>query len=270
MNDTAAVGGPRSAGPMPHWAVLVAGVLATAVCLFLLFVPLFPGQPPPGQLVQYWVRDLLGTWAPSSLVRLVRNRFVLLTVALLALVLVVLPWSVARRTATGARTASRTASSPSSQRTPEGRLEGSQRPGPRAETRTVGRLQEMAGAAGIPWRPQFETEGGARGLLELVHALDAARPEVQDDTGTTTPSRSAEAEQPAAAGQAADAREPGPADAGQPSPVEAPGTDRGSWATGASSSIYTPTSLYRSERVAGHDVSGTGTGDEDQDRGPGA
>lgn len=302
MNGQAAAGGPRSPGAMPPWTVLVVGALGTFVCLVLLWVPIVSGQLPLGLILQAWVRELIGDWAPSVLVRLVDDQFVLLTAAVLGLLLVLLPGNAARKAAPALRraAAARTTPGPAPARkraprqkpappqpplrTPDGRLEDLRRPGRSTVTRTVGELRRMAGSAGIPWRAQFETEGGARGLLEVLHALDPARSTGPDEDFSAPaermpapvdpladhPGTSAEEERDRSAmtvpppldivpSSATETEQPAPT--GQSDPVGAPSAGGSSWTSDVGSSVYTSTSLYSSERLPG-----TGS-DEDRDRG---
>ena len=108
-----------------------------------------------------------------------------------------------------------------------------------AERRSVAELGEMARTAGIRWRPEYATEGGARGLLEILRALEngTAPAEIagpEPSLGPESGAGAGPAPAPMAAGEAVD------------SDTEEPAAP--AWSPSCSSSVYTPTVLYGTER----------------------
>lgn len=181
---------------LPPVLILLLGLLTTVVCLLLLFAPLFAPSPPPGVLTQSWMVQMLDSRGPFVLEDWLRHRFFLMVLVLLVVVLAVLPWRAARtarsrgRRGGAASTPDGTSSTADGTAThgfggtratgaarrsaltfsDDGRILDPEHPGAETIARSVPELQALARTAGIPWHADFGTEGGARGLLEIVRA----------------------------------------------------------------------------------------------------
>lgn len=250
MNGVAQAHGARARRGLPPGVILLCGLLAAAACLLLLFGPFYPPRMSPGETVRLWFLLLLDGNGPYLLTRVLWERFFLVSAALLVLVLAVLPWRAARKAQRGHRGAGRTGAVPTREgptsRTTrktrtvlsssvsfsdDGRLLDEQNQGTGEIQRSIPQLRMMARAAGIPWHTDFETEGGARGFLEILRALQTGQVQVHRAEHST----------PAAeeSGHAAKDRTGG----------YRPSTT--SWSSSTSGPVYTPTSLYSSERMPG-------------------
>lgn len=243
---------------LPPPLIALGGALTAGFCLLLLFGPFYKAHAAPSDHLQMWLRMLLGGRAPFALQQLVWDRFPLLMVLLFGTVLVLLPWRRAVRLRRERRAVSLTGG------------EETSRP-------SVAELEEMARSAGLRWRPDYATEGGARGLLEVLRVLEngTAPKEALPPGPAQAPASHIEAavEEEAAAEEEADAVA-GPSIAASPAtPASAlAGTDREdgtapaelndpdaedlsggyevsapAWAPSYNGSVYTSTTLYGAE-----------------------
>jgi len=297
----------RTRRALPPLVVLALGLLTTAVCMILLFGPFYGPYPTPGQSVQFWLRVLSDGRGPYVLQDLLWNRFAPSVAVILIVILAVLPWFSARRAqaadeageaaaATSADSASQTAGSP---RTAEGARRSRPVRGEEIifsddgrilarDQQDTGRLRisveelrEMARSAGLPWHTDFETAGGARGVLEILRAVHTgpvgvrraeqpggvapSTPPVPEAPGDASPGTEPVVEEAGGvASRAEPLRDAGPALRGEGQTAEhaadgdhlsAPG-----WTPSYSGSVYTSTSLYSSERSAGGGSGSTGEG----------
>ena len=195
--------GRRQGRLMPTLALLL-GLLCVAVCMLLLFGPMYEEYANPGFLVAGAAYAALAPVLPWWIYVLLMERFTVVALIILLLVLAVLPWGIARfrqrasrsrpsSTAPPAWTSTSSWSSGGSSALSGGiswQVTRTQRSssvtfgdddllvsddgaGAGEGLMSVQDLKAMAGAAGIPWKSVYETEGGARALLEILRALHA-------------------------------------------------------------------------------------------------
>ena len=153
----------------------------------------------------------------------------------------------------------------------------------------IAELRALADEAGLPWHSRYETEGGARGFLEILRALQDGPARVRRTAGATA-AGSATTAATATAVTATEAGEAAPVERADAVPVDAAPYDLGSvdpdpsapsggesaassdpaasdqplWTSGGIGSVYTPTTLYSSGQ-GGEDASGD-VSDDDGDR----
>lgn len=236
----------RQARALPPALIALGGALVAGLCLLLLLGPFYPEHARPADHLQRWLMMLLDGRGPFTLQRLLSFQFPLLLILLFGTVLVLAPWRRAvhlRRERLGTDQATEKPSL-REQRTPargarRGTSAATAGGGVPAERRSVAELGEMARTAGIRWRPEYATEGGARGLLEILRALENGTAPAE----IAGPEPSLGPESGAGAGPA-----PAPMAAGEAvaSDTEEPAAP--AWSPSYSSSVYTPTVLYGTER----------------------
>jgi hypothetical protein len=277
--------GPARPRGLPPAVVLLLGLLTTAVCLLLLFGPFYPYGVTPGRILQLQLLELLDGRGPYVLRSLLWDRFGLIVTVVLALLLAVLPWRAVRRhrgASDGAgpagtagpapgggritRTTTRTVRRTSLTFSDDGRILDEAHPGSGTLDLGVPELRAMARGTGLPWHTDYETEGGARGFLEVLRAVHTG-PVGVHRAGTSDPAGPDAAPDPVREAAPGPVREADRAPVSRPEPLAAsdedlPGEDRvpaplrPSYDPGA---VYTPTSLYSSERLRG-------AADEDEER----
>jgi len=265
--------------PLPVAAVAGIGLLGVAAVMLLLFGPFHGARyEPPGRALQRWlanlsgdVADLTGLRAADRLTWMLLDGVAPLLTAVLVLVMAVLPAAAAllRRSrethvrkadapdgASHAGARRRSAPRPDRRRAliflDDGSLgEVGAAPGSTLELR-IGELRALATEAGLPWLSRYETEGGARGFLEILRALQDGPAQVR--RAETGPSAEAEPV------MEPEPLEPEPL---EPEPLE-PATEtapRASWTAGSIGAVYTPTTLYSSGQDTG--TSSEGPADAD-------
>ena len=236
----------RQVRALPPALIALGGALVAGLCLLLLLGPFYQQYAGPADHMQHWLMMMLDGRGPFALERLLRFRFPLLLVLLFGAVLVLVPWRRAVHLQRGRRGADQ-ASPGQAAREQRAMSRGTVRAAPAAavprdetaEQRSVAELGEMARTAGIRWRPEYATEGGARGLLEILRALEngTAPAEIagpEPSLGPESGAGAGPAPAPMAAGEAVD------------SDTEEPAAP--AWSPSYSSSVYTPTVLYGTER----------------------
>lgn len=128
----------------------------------------------------------------------------------------------------------------------------------------IAELRGLADEAGLPWHSRYETEGGARGFLEILRALQDGPTKVRRAAGTAAAAATATAATVTEAGESAPVER---TDAATSDPeISAPGggeatvssdpaaSDHALWSPGDIGSVYTPTTLYSSGQ-GGEDAS---------------
>lgn len=128
----------------------------------------------------------------------------------------------------------------------------------------IAELRGLADEAGLPWHSRYETEGGARGFLEILRALQDGPTKVRRAAGTAAAAATATAATVTEAGESApvertDAVTSDPetsAPSGGESTVSSDpaASDHALWSPGDIGSVYTPTTLYSSGQ-GGEDAS---------------
>lgn len=281
--------GTASGRGLPSVVILLLGALAAGVCLLLLFGPFYAPNPPPGELTRYLLLGLLDGRGPFVIQDLLWNRFVLIVAVLLVLVLAVLPWWAVRSqrrsglggghrsgeaddaagatpAGAGGMRATRTVHRTSLTFSDDGRVLDEERPDAATIQRSIPELRAMARATGIPWNTVFETEGGARGFLEILRALSTGPVGVRAEAGSSPAEQGLGTDPAWPAGEPDPGADPEPS--GEPAhraPSEEDGSDGYRYSTSSWSSIYagsdyTSTTLYSAERREGPGE------DEEQDR----
>lgn len=139
--------------------------------------------------------------------------------------------------------------------------------------RGLGELRALAAEAGLPWHARYETEGGARALLEVLRAR-GERPATFRRAEELAPRREPAHETTA---QAEPATHPATDPATEPvrSPdrfepvptvlVDDEDGDRSPWTSGGVGSVYTSTTLYSSDRS--EDASPRPASEDEQEEG---
>ena len=138
----------------------------------------------------------------------------------------------------------------------------------------IAELRGLADEAGLPWHSRYETEGGARGLLEILRALQDGPARVRRAAGTAAAAATATAATVTEAGESApvERSDAAPSDPETSAPVGGEATvssdpaasDHALWSPGDIGSVYTPTTLYSSGQ-GGEDASDD-LSDDDGDR----
>lgn len=195
----------RAAGLSPV-GVLLCGIAAAAACMLLLYAPWYPTYA-PGQVLEHALYGLLADRLPFALFALLLGRLPLTIAVVLLLVLVLLPVGLAKNLREDHRPRRGT---PSDSADP-------------VLVRSLAHLRARAEEEGIPWSPGFETEGGARGVLEILNVIETQpaegrRPVSGGAQASAASPESAPADEPAAAQHGSPA--PGPSPEPDPSPVE--------------------------------------------------
>lgn len=237
--------GRRQGRLMPTLALLL-GLLCVAVCMLLLFGPMYEEYANPGFLVAGAAYAALAPVLPWWIYVLLMERFTVVALIILLLVLAVLPWGIARfrqrasrsrpsSTAPPAWTSTSSWSSGGSSALSGGiswQVTRTQRSssvtfgdddllvsddgaGAGEGLMSVQDLKAMAGAAGIPWKSVYETEGGARALLEILRALHAG-PSARSSSDSTRCSAAEPRTEDAPATQDAFASSSDPSDPSDP------------------------------------------------------
>lgn len=234
---------------LPPPLIALSGALTAGFCLLLLFGPFYEAHAAPSDHLRMWLLMLLDGRGPIALQQLVWNRFPLLMVLLFGTVLVLLPWRRAVRLRRELPIASLTG-------------------GEETIRHSVAELEEMARSAGLRWRPDYATEGGARGLLEVLRVLEngtapeealppepaqapASHIEAEDDAVAGPSIAAASPEAPASALSGTDREaETAPAEQKDPDAEDLSGgyeVSAPAWAPSYSGSVYTSTTLYGAE-----------------------
>ncbi|MGP5259491.1 hypothetical protein ACTXMW_04710 [Brachybacterium paraconglomeratum] len=135
-------------------------------------------------------------------------------------------------------------------------------------------LRGLADEAGLPWHSRYETEGGARGFLEILRARRDGPTKVRRATGTAAAAATATAATVTEAGESApvELTDAVTSDPETSAPVGGEATvssdpaasDHALWSPGDIGSVYTPTTLYSSGQ-GGEDASDD-LSDDDGDR----
>lgn len=138
----------------------------------------------------------------------------------------------------------------------------------------IAELRGLADEAGLPWHRRYETEGGARGFLEILRALQDGPTKVRRAAGTAAAAATATAATVTEAGESApvERSDAAPSDPETSAPVGGEATvssdpaasDHALWSPGDIGSVYTPTTLYSSGQ-GGEDASDD-LSDDDGDR----
>ena len=137
----------------------------------------------------------------------------------------------------------------------------------------IAELRGLADEAGLPWHTRYETEGGARGFLEILRALQDGPARVRraagSAAGTAVTAASATEVGESAPVEHSDAAPSDPETyapvGGEPTASSDPAaSDHGLWSPGDIGSVYTPTTLYSSGQ-GGEDASDD-LSDDDGDR----
>ena len=138
----------------------------------------------------------------------------------------------------------------------------------------IAELRGLADEAGLPWHSRYETEGGARGFIEILRALQDGPTKVRRAAGTAAAAATATAATVTEAGESApvERSDAAPSDPETSAPVGGEATvssdpaasDHALWSPGDIGSVYTPTTLYSSGQ-GGEDASDD-LSDDDGDR----
>ena len=138
----------------------------------------------------------------------------------------------------------------------------------------IAELRGLADEAGLPWHTRYETEGGARGFLEILRARRDGPTKVRRAAGTAAAAATATAATVTEAGESApvERSDAVPSDPEASAPVGGEATvssdpaasDHALWSPGDIGSVYTPTTLYSSGQ-GGEDASDD-LSDDDGDR----
>ena len=138
----------------------------------------------------------------------------------------------------------------------------------------IAELRGLADEAGLPWHTRYETEGGARGFLEILRARRDGPTKVRRAAGTAAAAATATAATVTEAGESApvERSDAAPSDPETSAPVGGEATvssdpaasDHALWSPGDIGSVYTPTTLYSSGQ-GGEDASDD-LSDDDGDR----
>lgn len=138
----------------------------------------------------------------------------------------------------------------------------------------IAELRGLADEAGLPWHSRYETEGGARGFLEILRALQDGPTKVRRAAGTAAAAATATAATVTEAGESApvERSDAAPSDPETSAPVGGEATvssdpaasDHALWSPGDIGLVYTPTTLYSSGQ-GGEDASDD-LSDDDGDR----
>lgn len=138
----------------------------------------------------------------------------------------------------------------------------------------IAELRGLADEAGLPWHSRYETEGGARGFLEILRALQDGPTKVRRAAGTAAAAATATAATVTEAGESApvERSDAVTSDPETSAPVGGEATvssdpaasDHALWSPGDIGSVYTPTTLYSSGQ-GGEDASDD-LSDDDGDR----
>lgn len=138
----------------------------------------------------------------------------------------------------------------------------------------IAELRGLADEAGLPWHSRYETEGGARGFLEILRARRDGPTKVRRAAGTAAAAATATAATVTEAGESApvERSDAAPSDPETSAPVGGEATvssdpaasDHALWSPGDIGSVYTPTTLYSSGQ-GGEDASDD-LSDDDGDR----
>lgn len=138
----------------------------------------------------------------------------------------------------------------------------------------IAELRGLADEAGLPWHTRYETEGGARGFLEILRARRDGPTKVRRAAGTAAAAATATAATVTEAGESAPVERsdavPSDPEASAPFGGEATvssdpaASDHALWSPGDIGSVYTPTTLYSSGQ-GGEDASDD-LSDDDGDR----
>ncbi|MFI8778509.1 hypothetical protein ACIGH6_15660 [Brachybacterium paraconglomeratum] len=128
----------------------------------------------------------------------------------------------------------------------------------------IAELRGLADEAGLPWHSRYETEGGARGFLEILRARRDGPTKVRRAAGTAAAAATATAATVTEVGESApvERSDAVPSDPEASAPVGGEATvssdpaasDRALWSPGDIGSVYTPTTLYSSGQ-GGEDAS---------------
>lgn len=138
----------------------------------------------------------------------------------------------------------------------------------------IAELRGLADEAGLPWHSRYETEGGARGFLEILRARRDGPTKVRRAAGTAAAAATATAATVTEVGESApvERSDAAPSDPETSAPVGGEATvssdpaasDHALWSPGDIGSVYTPTTLYSSGQ-GGEDASDD-LSDDDGDR----
>ena len=138
----------------------------------------------------------------------------------------------------------------------------------------IAELRGLADEAGLPWHTRYETEGGARGFLEILRARRDGPTKVRRAAGTAAAAATATAATVTEVGESApvERSDAVPSDPEASAPVGGEATvssdpaasDHALWSPGDIGSVYTPTTLYSSGQ-GGEDASDD-LSDDDGDR----
>lgn len=138
----------------------------------------------------------------------------------------------------------------------------------------IAELRGLADEAGLPWHTRYETEGGARGFLEILRARRDAPTKVRRAAGTAAAAATATAATVTEVGESVpvERSDAVPSDPEASAPVGGEATvssdpaasDHALWSPGDIGSVYTPTTLYSSGQ-GGEDASDD-LSDDDGDR----
>lgn len=250
----------RQARALPPALIALGGALVAGLCLLLLLGPFYQQYAGPADHMQHWLMMMLDGRGPFALERLLRFRFPLLLVLLFGAVLVLVPWRRAVHLQRGRRGADQ-ASPGQAAREQRAMSRGTVRAAPAAavprdetaEQRSVAELGEMARTAGIRWRPEYATEGGARALLEILRALEdgSASAEIAEPEPDLAPEPDLSPGPDLAPASAAGADAPpvpAPTATGEGADPDPEEPAAPAWSPSYSSSVYTPTVLYGTER----------------------
>ena len=138
----------------------------------------------------------------------------------------------------------------------------------------IAELRGLADEAGLPWHTRYETEGGARGFLEILRARRDGPTKVRRAAGTAAAAATATAATVTEVGESApvERSDAVPSDPEASAPVGGEATvssdpaasDHALWSPGDIGSVYTPTTLYSSGQ-GGEDATDD-LSDDDGDR----
>ncbi|MFC0675284.1 hypothetical protein [Brachybacterium hainanense] len=268
---------PRRPGDRSRAATVVLGVVLVLGCSPLLTVGA-SSWPTPGEMIARRMAGAVDLLGLRDLAHLLYSRAFEVQLLVLAIAFLGIPLLALRRRDAPAEAPGGEAAAPAhppvsaagkapttapvrTVRRRRGRLAPIDLDASTPVTRTVAQLQDLAAAAGIPWRDEFATPGGARALAELLGRTPGLEPsggpQLSEDSGPDPDQDTRKGSGPGPelvlAASAADPGDPPEAGTGADA-GDGTGDDEVATAPpaypGASDfeigSVYTPTTLYDS------------------------
>lgn len=169
-------------GGMPPTAVLALAVPVILACLLLLIGPFYAQGQTPYWLLQVRLQMLLGDHLPPDAASLLHEDLPGVLLMFCVVLLGVIPYQMAKRAHAVRRREAADAARSRAGQAASGEPDAEGSPAPTLDI-GIADLRARARRAGIPWDAAYETEGGARGLLEILRVLH--RDPADSDEGAT-------------------------------------------------------------------------------------